>query len=50
MEDERDKEFMVREERTRTQKEIDKQEKQLRELQTQKQIELSNAQSKNDSI
>ena len=34
MEDERDKDYMVREERSRTAKEIDKQEKQLRELQT----------------
>ena len=34
MEDERDKDYMVREERSRTAKEMDKQEKQLRELQT----------------
>ena len=50
MEDERDKDYMVREERSRTAKEIDKQEKQLRELQTQKQIELSNAQARMDAI
>ena len=41
---------MVREERTRTQKELDKQEKQLRELHTQKQIEVSGAQSKLESM
>ena len=50
MEDERDKDYMVREERSRTAKEMDKQEKQLRELQTQKQIELSNAQARMDAI
>lgn len=43
VEDDRDRDFMVREERTRTQKELDKQEKQLRELHTQKQIEVSGA-------
>ena len=36
VEDERDRDFMVREERGRTSKELDKQEKQLRELHTQK--------------
>ena len=46
----RDRDFMVREERGRTQKELDKQEKQLRELHTQKQIELSSAQSRIESM
>ena len=41
---------MVREERGRTSKELDKQEKQLRELHTQKQIELSSAQARIDSM
>lgn len=41
---------MVREERTRTSKELDKQEQHLRELQTQKQIELSSAQTRIDSM
>jgi hypothetical protein len=41
---------MMREERSRTSKEMDKQEKQLREIQTQKQIELSSAQAKIDSM
>ena len=50
VEDDRDRDFMVREERTRTQKELDKQEKQLRELHTQKQIEVSGAQSKLESM
>lgn len=50
VEDERDKDFMMREERSRTSKEMDKQEKQLREIQTQKQIELSSAQAKIDSM
>ena len=36
VEDDRDRDFMIREERTRTSKEIDKQEKQIRELHTQK--------------
>lgn len=33
-EDDRDREFLTREERARTQKELDKQEKQIRELHT----------------
>lgn len=33
-EDDRDREFLIREERSRTQKELDKQEKQIRELHT----------------
>ena len=41
---------MVREERGRTSKELDKQEKQLRELHTQKQIELGSAQTRIDSM
>ena len=41
---------MFREERTRTSKELDKQEQHLRELQTQKQIELSSAQTRIDSM
>ena len=35
-EDERDRDFMYREERSRASKELDKYEKQIRELQTQK--------------
>ena len=50
VEDERDRDFMIREERGRTSKELDKQEKQLRELHTQKQIELSSAQTRIDSM
>ena len=50
MEDDRDRDFLNREERSRAQKEIDKQEKQIRELHTQKQIELSSAQARIDSL
>lgn len=48
VEHERDRDFVVREDRARTQRELDKQEKALRELHTQKQIEMSSAQAKLD--
>ena len=49
-EDDRDREFMNREERSRAQKELDKCEKQIRELQTQKQIEYNTAQTKIENL
>lgn len=49
-EDDRDRDFMLRDERARTQKELDKQEKSLRELHTQKQIEINSARSKLESM
>ena len=49
-EDDRDREFMNREERSRAQKELDKCEKQIRELQTQKQIEYNTAQTKLENL
>ena len=49
-EDDRDREFLLREERARTQKELDKQEKQIRELHTQKQIEVSSVQNRLDNV
>ena len=50
VEDDRDREFMNREERSRAQKELDKCEKQIRELQTQKQIEYNTAQTKIENL
>ena len=41
--EERDRDYMQREERARNTKELDKLEKQIRELQTQKQIEYNSA-------
>ena len=49
-EDDRDRDFMVREERNRNAKELDKHEKQNRELATQKQMELASVQARLDAL
>ena len=49
-EDDRDRDFMTRDERSRAQKELDKCEKQIRELQTQKQIEYNASQTRTENL
>ena len=49
-EDDRDRDFMQRDERSRAAKELDKCEKQIRELQTAKQIEYNASQSKIENL
>ena len=49
-EDDRDRDFMQRDERSRAAKELDKCEKQIRELQTQKQIEYNASQSRIENL
>lgn len=49
-EDDRDRDFMQRDERTRASKELDKCEKQIRELSTQKQIEYNAAQTRIENL
>ena len=49
-EDDRDRDFMQRDERARAAKELDKCEKQIRELQTQKQIEYNASQSRIENL
>ena len=48
--DDREKDFMYREERSRITKELDKYEKQMREMQTSKHIDYNNAQNRIESL
>lgn len=48
--EERDRDYIQREERARNSKELDKLEKQIRELQTQKQIEYNSSQTRIENL